>query len=126
MVIDAGFDYFIRENWQDLLASKQLKFYFLAPVRQSLVKLRMQQKPCSYGSDTHVCFSINPANWIVRLLLDPIELGYDRHTQQLSRYRGLANISDADGNGFRVDIHYSYSPLCLIDNNCTASNTSRF
>lgn len=131
LVIDAGFDHYIREHWEALTNKQLLTFYFPAVTRQSLVKLRVTPRACSYPTNTDRCFSINSASWIIRLILDPIELGYDKNTQQLSRFRGLANLTDERGDGLVVDIKYRYADLCdpqtdcVLDNADTALSISR-
>ncbi len=118
LVIDAGFDNYVRENWPSLLTGASLEFYFPAPTRMSLVNLMIKQKLCGAGRDGDVCFSVNSSNWFIRLLLDPIELSYDKDTQQLSRFRGLGNMLDSDGNGLKVDIRYRYQGLCVDKSLC--------
>ena len=108
LVVDAGFDHYIREHWEPLLAGKALEFYFPAVTRLSLVKLRVKASRCSYPAESDRCFMINSASWLIRLLLAPIELGYDAETRRLSRFRGLANLSDEQGRGLEVDIKYQY------------------
>jgi hypothetical protein len=108
LVVDAGFDNYIREHWQPLLDGKSLEFYFPAVTRLSLVKLRVKLTSCSYPTESDNCFTINSASWLIRLLLAPIELGYDSQTRRLSRFRGLANLSDEQGKGLEVDIKYQY------------------
>ncbi|MGK0500551.1 MAG: hypothetical protein ACJAYG_002204 [Oceanicoccus sp.] len=119
LVIDAGFDHFVREHWADLIAGESLDFYFPAPSRLSLVELRATRSNCSYTTTTEACFKINSSNWLIRLLLDPIELGYNIDSKQLTRFRGLANMTDIDGNSLKVDIRYRYAnageKLAVID-----------
>ncbi len=113
LVIDAGFDNYVRENWPSLLTGASLEFYFPAPTRMSLVNLRIKQKLCGAERQNDVCFSVNSSNWFIRLLLDPIELSYDKDTQQLSRFKGLGNMMDKEGNGLKVDIRYRYQGVCV-------------
>tara|TARA_B110000116_G_scaffold272075_1_gene295089 strand:+ start:8135 stop:8836 length:702 start_codon:yes stop_codon:yes gene_type:complete len=108
LVIDAGFDHYVRENWLRLTAGNTLEFYFPLVNRSTLAKLRIKQSSCSYKTETNVCFRLEVSNWLLRLLLDPIELGYSAESKLLLRYRGLSNIEDVQGRGMVVDIHYSY------------------
>ena len=108
LVIDAGFDHYVRENWLQLTAGKTLKFNFPLVNRSTLAKLRIKKSSCSYKSDTDVCFTLEVSNWLLRILLDPIELGYSPESKALLRYRGLSNIEDEQGRGMVVDIHYNY------------------
>ena len=119
LVIDAGFDNFIRDNWQVLTSGKRVDFYFPAPTRLSLVRLMVKKSPCSYSTADDVCFRVNSSNWFIRLLLDSIELGYNASDQRLSRFRGLGNISDASGNSLRVDIRYRYQVSCDNESDCS-------
>jgi hypothetical protein len=119
LVIDAGFDNYIRMNWDDLIVGNAVDFYFPAVARLSLFKLRLKGQECSYASDDDQCFVINSANWFISLVLAPIELGYDKKTQKLSRFRGLANLTDEAGKGLEVDIKYNYQLSCEIDTPCT-------
>lgn len=107
LVIDAGFDHYVRQNWDKLIAGEKLSFYFPLPNRQTLAKLQIAKSTCTYTSSDQ-CFELNVSNWLLKMLIAPIELGYQPQTQKLMRYRGLSNISDEQGNGFVVDIHYRY------------------
>ena len=120
LVIDAGFDNFIRENWALLSRGEKLQFHFPAPTRLRLVNLIVEGKQCSYVATSQRCFSINAANWLVKLLVDPIELGYDNTNQQLMRFRGLANINDENGKGIKVDIRYHYPKAADCSDNTSA------
>jgi hypothetical protein len=111
VVIDAGFDEYIRRNWDSLLAGDKKRFLFPFAERDKLVELRIKKAACSYPSETHQCFKLELSNWFIRMLVSPIELGYDPELQRLMRYRGLSNIGDGKGNGSVVDIRYDYQQV---------------
>lgn len=111
IVIDAGFDEFVRSHWDELVEGEDKRFQFPFAARSSLVELRIRRFGCSYDTDTDQCFRLELSNFLLRMLVAPIELGYDADTRRLTRYRGLSNIGDADGNGLVVDIQYRYRDL---------------
>jgi hypothetical protein len=119
IVIDAGFDGFIRANWGKLVSGKTLEFQFPLASRSSLVSLQLESSVCSYETETDQCFTLEPSNWFFRMLASPIELGYDASLARLTRYRGLSNINDENGRGLVVDIRYRYQATagtaCSID-----------
>lgn len=108
LVIDAGFDEFIRENWDSLVSGEKKKFLFPFVERSRMVELRVKPVSCSYPSDSDQCFRLEMSNWLIRMLVAPIELGYDPGKRRLTRYRGLSNIGDGKGGGSVVDIRYDY------------------
>ena len=111
VVIDAGFDEYIRSNWDSLLAGEKQSFLFPFAERDKLIELRIKKSACSYPTETHQCFKLELSNWFIRMLVSPIELGYDPELQRLMRYRGLSNIGDGKGNGSVVDIRYDYQKI---------------
>ena len=111
LVIDAGFDPFIRANWDSLVKGEKLEFQFPVADRTDLVQLRLRSQSCSYDSQNQQCFRLELANWLLRMLVAPVELGYDAEARQLSRYRGLSNIGDENGDGQVVDIRYDYEQV---------------
>jgi hypothetical protein len=119
IVIDAGFDGFIRDNWDKLVSGETQEFQFPLASRSSLVSLRVKPSVCSYQTETDQCFTLEPSNWFFRMLASPIELGYDSNLARLTRYRGLSNINDESGKGLIVDIKYRYQAIagtaCNID-----------
>lgn len=108
IVIDAGFDRFIQNNWDELISGKTKSFLFPLVSRFSLVSLRVKTSACRYETDSDQCFILEPSNWFFRMLAAPIELGYDSKLIRLKRYRGLSNINDENGDGLIVDIKYQY------------------
>lgn len=119
LVIDAGFDVFIRDNWDKLVSGETREFQFPLASRSSLVSLQVKPSVCRYETETDQCFMLEPANWFFRMLASPIELGYDANLARLTRYRGLSNINDESGKGMIVDIKYRYQATpgtaCSID-----------
>jgi hypothetical protein len=111
LVIDAGFDAFVRDNWDALVAGQNIRFQFPFAARESLFALRINASRCSYDTATDQCFRLELDNWVLRALLDPIELGYEASQKRLVRYRGLSNIGDDEGDGQLVDIRYRYQDL---------------
>lgn len=111
LVIDAGFDFFVRRNWDSLVAGDSHEFQFPLADKESLAELRIQALGCSYPTQTDQCFRLDVANWLLRILVKPIELGYDAEARRLTRFRGLSNIGDANGDGLVVDIRYDYEDL---------------
>jgi hypothetical protein len=114
VVIDAGFDAFVTANWDSLVAGANKSFQFPFAARESLVKLRIKSMSCSYDSETDQCFRLEMNNWLLRMLVAPIELGYDARLKRLTRYRGLSNIGDGQGNGLVVDIRYNYQDVPVM------------
>jgi hypothetical protein len=111
VVIDAGFDVFVRENWDSLVAGESYEFQFPFADRSSLIELRIRRFGCSYSTQTDQCFRLELASWLLRMVVKPIELGYDPELRRLTRFRGLSNIGDENGNGLVVDIKYDYQDI---------------
>ena len=108
LVIAAGFDHFIRENWQALMDDQRLYFYCAVAARQQLVRLTVKKTDCSNRNKNDVCFEATIGNIFLRWLVDSIEVAYDRRQKQLTRFVGVGNITDQDGNSLVVDIRYRY------------------
>ena len=128
IVIDAGFDRFIRDNWNKLVSGETQEFRFPLASRSRLISLRAKTSTCSYKTETDQCFTLEFSNWFFRMLAAPIELGYDPGMARLTRYRGLSNIEDERGNGQVVDIRYRYQEIppstCNIDHLLLSNNTT--
>ena len=110
LVTDAGFDQFVRENWDVLVQGERQKVDFLVPSRLSIVPFRMEKVDCIDGVENALCLSIETSAWWLRLLVNPVFLAYDLEHKYLLRFVGRANISDENGDYQTVDIHYEYQP----------------
>lgn len=105
MVVDAGFDEFVRSQWQSLLAGKTATFSFAAPARLEYIDFRLT--PINQDDTTLTVEMRLKSRWI-SWLLDPIQLTYDLISQRLLRYKGLTNLRDDQGNGIKAEIVYRY------------------
>ncbi len=109
LVIDAGFDEFVRLHWQSLLSGKEVSFSFASAARQDIVNFRLEKTSLD---DRQLVLSMRLKSRLLAWLLDPIELTYERDSQRLLRYRGLSNIMDSTGNTYHADIRYEYPGDC--------------
>jgi len=130
VVIDAGFDAFVRDHWDSLVSGESKRFQFPFAARERLVELRIKPVQCSYSGDSDQCFRLELSNWFLRMLAAPIELGYDADLRRLSRYRGLSNIGDENGKGLVVDIRYDYRDIppdaCRVEAQTLTGNREYF
>ncbi|MFT2111188.1 hypothetical protein [Marinomonas sp. 2405UD68-3] len=114
LIVDAGFDHYVRAHWDKLIKGETMKVAFLAPTRQITVPFRIVKTDCkdSDSSVSAICLLLSPNSWFFRLVVDPIYLVYDNESKNLQRYLGRGNISEKNGDYLTVDIHYRYeTPL---------------
>lgn len=113
MIVDAGFDVFMRANWTDLLAGDKKEVAFLSPTRAMFIAFEIEliERDSNFDeSIERVFFQLRPQNFIIGLLVDPIDLEYDKKTGRIMSYKGLTNIetiNDPDKN-YIADIEYVY------------------
>lgn len=85
IVIDAGFDAYIRENWASFTNDKPRAVTFAIAGQNRLLPMKIRR---TAFDESGASFSVIPANWLVRLILPEIQLSYDAD-RQLSRYEGF-------------------------------------
>jgi len=113
LVVDAGFDPFIRANWDRLTAGRAVSAHFLVPARQDTVRVNLSstdQRNCSAVQAALSCFVIRPAGLlrVVGFLVDPIYIGYEQDSRRLAMFSGLSNLRDDAGEPQNVLITYEY------------------
>jgi len=108
VVVDAGFDNYMRARWQELAAGEEVSFPFLAAGQQRPFRMVARPVASSECDPATLCLEVQPDAWWLRLLMDPIELVYDRNSRRLLLFRGISNLSDAAGDAYAVEIRYSY------------------
>lgn len=105
-VIDAGFDAFVRDHWDDLSADGVAPLPFLIPselryVDFSAKKLRDEQ---SRGRDIR-WFRLKLDGWYA-FALPHIDVAYDTQSRELFEYRGLSNIRGTGNHNLTVTIQF--------------------
>ena len=112
-VVDAGFDYFIREHWDDLQAGKVLPVNFASIAHQKVLSLRvrkLESQKCAEKNEMTqppYCYFVEIDNALLRLVLGNIKLGYDDQ-RRLVNFNGVVNIEDEKGSTQTADIRYYY------------------
>jgi hypothetical protein len=99
LVIDAGFDEFVRGRWDELQRGEALRLEFLVPSRLSsfgfrLLKLRSE----TIGGEPASVFRL-ALSGVFGWFADAIEVSYRDSDRRLMRFAGLTNIRrDGDNN----------------------------
>jgi hypothetical protein len=111
LVVDAGFDHFVRQNWSPLLRGDTISFDFAVASRLDTVHLVALQRNCDTPGQTlaSVCFRVKPKNWLIAMLVRPIDLRYDSTSRELLQFSGISNITDANGAALDVVIDYRHA-----------------
>lgn len=113
VVIDAGFDFFIRSHWDDLIDGKVLPFSFaiadpLAILDMKLTEVTAAKTAIKQHSDSYRYFLASSRNRLIGWALPDIHLAYSRDSHLLQVYQGPSNLTDNDDKSQTVTIRYEY------------------
>jgi hypothetical protein len=113
-VVDAGFDNFVRQNWQSVVAGEPVEFRFLGPTRGEHYGFVLERVENDQVEADHVV-QIRPTGMVLRFLVDPIVLGYN-DSGSLSDYLGLTDIRKNQDENYTAHIRYSVetTPDCEL------------
>ena len=103
VIIDAGFDAYIRENWQSFESQPLQQFRFAIAGQSRLIKMEIMKVDSDAGG---ALFTITPRNWMIRMILPTTRLSYNA-TRQLSRYEGFSNLKQSDESR-NVEIRFEH------------------
>jgi hypothetical protein len=104
-VIDAGFDEFIHENWQSLLAGRTFTLQFLIPSRLSGVDFHLRYLGSAQGESALAMFRLEVAGFL-KWIAPTIEVSYSADDHGLVRYEGLSSLRDPKGENLRATITF--------------------
>ncbi len=110
LVVDAGFDNYVRQHWGELAGGTVIHFPFLVAGREEPLPMRAQRQQDEACPPQRLCIDVSLDNWLLSMLAEPIRLQYDLATRRLLQFSGLSNISDSDGDSLSVRIDYRYLP----------------
>ncbi|WP_323133367.1 hypothetical protein [Marinobacter sp. F3R08] len=113
-VVDSGFDNFVRQNWQSVVAGESVEFRFLGPTRGEHYGFVLERAENSRLNADHIV-QIRPTGMVLRFLVEPIVLGYS-DSGALSDYLGLTNIRKNRDENHTAHIRYSVDtyPNCEL------------
>jgi hypothetical protein len=105
LIIDAGFDHFITQNWDVLITGKAMTIDYVIPSRLDYYELTVEKETCEING--HYCFSISASSFFISLFSSQLKLTYNEAATLVS-FQGRSNICDAEGNYQDVNIFYQY------------------
>ncbi|MFZ5630570.1 MAG: hypothetical protein ACOY5B_15665 [Spirochaetota bacterium] len=104
-VFDAGFDYFVRENFDRICSGKNAAFNFAVPIELDYFRFRVSMQEAG-----EVCrMNLELDNFVLRQLVKPIKLWYDTKERRLRKYEGISNINGPDGKSLKVRVVFNYA-----------------
>jgi hypothetical protein len=107
-VVDAGFDAFMRDNFDAVVAGDRVEFDFAVPALRRFFRFELvPQGGVEYRGETAFLVKMRSASALLRLLVDPIELTYSADGRLLE-FRGLANVCDEEGERYEARIVFDY------------------
>ena len=107
LVIDAGFDRLVQRQWDRLHDGEFVRFDFLNCDRLSTIPLRLSldgQRDTEHGPVSDLI--MEPNNWFIRVLVDPIQISYRAEDRSLLEYKGISNIRRPGGSNYVVRIYF--------------------
>ncbi len=104
IIVDAGFDAYIRDNWALFDTNSKQSVTFAIAGQSRLLAMKIERTDIN---ENGAAFTVQPANWLVRMLLPEIQLSYDE-TRQLTRYEGFTNLKTNSGRSRNVIIDFSH------------------
>jgi hypothetical protein len=108
LVVDAGFDNFVREQWDTLSAGQTVSFQFQGVGFDSPLDMKIGAATDADCADSQLCLAVNIDSWLLSAFVDPIQLYYSRDGRELQRYSGISNLKGDRGESMDVDIFYEY------------------
>lgn len=114
LVVDAGFDNLVRQNWDKIVSGESVKFRFLAPTRGTDYAFIVEPAQ-SQSLNADYVVQIRPDSIVLKFVMDPILLGYN-DKGALTAYSGLTNVRDNADQNYTANIRYVVSayPECEL------------
>lgn len=106
-VVDGGFNYFIKNNWQAIMEEEYVRFNFVVPSQLDYYGFRIRKdKEGIVNNKKVIVLVMESDNFLIRALISPVILTYDQQTHRLVKYEGISNISNNNGSNYVVKITY--------------------
>lgn len=107
VVVDGGFNEFVLERWNDLLAGKTIQFHFVAPIEQDYFAFQVEPvKTLQVDGRKHMRLEMKPVSSVVRLFVGTVQLTYDVEKRHLLQFEGMTNLNDERGKSMIARLIY--------------------
>jgi hypothetical protein len=120
-IIDAGFDRFIEQHWDALVAGEVIEREFLIPSQLDFYTFEIERVR-NENPYEHV-FQLRIKSMFLQIFVQPALVHYDSRTRSLLRYEGISNIRNGEGQNFDVRIEFPGSTRVQVDSNAGAPST---
>ncbi|MET0357177.1 MAG: hypothetical protein ABW044_10390 [Cellvibrio sp.] len=115
LIIDAGVDAFIQQQWAKITSGKKVEFDVADARNLGIEKFVIKEidssaSPLAYkgAAETWKYFRVDTANKLSSIFVDPIYYAYEPEGKYLMRYQGRSNIDNDSGDAWDVRIEYEY------------------
>jgi hypothetical protein len=115
LVTDNGFDVFIQQHWDQLVAGEKIRFTYALPYQLNVANLQVRQitadKSPLFDADSPATwryFIIERANRFASIFKAPIHLAYESEGKYLMRYAGHSPLDDDNKGIWEVRVDYEY------------------
>jgi len=113
LIVDAGFDPFVRAQWDALRAGRSVSAAFFVPSRLGTITVNIApvaREECADVQGDVLCLMVKPAGLlrVVGWFVEPARLAYDLDERRLLMFRGLSNLLDAQGEPQAVLVLFEY------------------
>ncbi len=106
-VIDGGFNYFIKRKWDAVVAGKIVSFNFVVPARLDYYKFRVRKvSNLTEGGKAAMLVVLEPDNFVLRSIIDPIKITYDLASHRIIKYEGISNIPGSGDRNLEAKLLY--------------------
>ena len=115
LIIDAGIDAFIQQQWAKITAGNKVEFDVADARHLGIEKFVIKEidssaSPLAYkgAGEKWKYFRVDTANKLASIFVDPIYYAYEPDGKYLMRYQGRSNIDNDSGEAWDVRIEYEY------------------
>jgi len=104
IIVDAGFDAFVRNNWALFVENVPRPYKFAVAGQKRLLRVTITKQS---GSAGETAFVIRPSNPFIRIVVPDIHLVYNEDLR-LVGYEGLTNLYLPDGHSRHVAVEFKH------------------
>lgn len=106
LVVDAGFDDFVRRHWDRLAAGERVDFAFLVPSRLDVMRFKVKRLgETTVDGEPALVIRLGLGAWYA-FLLPHIDVTYRTATRRLARFEGLTNQRTPGGGHVSARIEF--------------------